>query len=250
MQVSYDAKSSVESPQTLVLLPRHAQPVADGEPAHDTDWRLVDTPLSSLSPVADTAPRFHHQSHHYLYHQAHHPSGMQLQVRNCSQLTHVNAQGKAQMVDVGAKASTTRLARAEATVEVGEKLTRLIAANELAKGDVLTVAQLAGIMGAKRTSDLIPLCHNISLSSVKVQATLLKSEHSVRLEASVRCSGQTGVEMEALTAVSVAALTVYDMCKAVSHDICITNVRLLSKSGGKRDFQREEAAKGAIPEVE
>jgi len=113
------------------------------------------------------------------------------------------------MVDVGAKASTTRLARAEATVEVGEKLTRLIAANELAKGDVLTVAQLAGIMGAKRTSDLIPLCHNISLSSVKVQATLLKSEHSVRLEASVRCSGQTGVEMEALTAVSVAAFTVY-----------------------------------------
>nr|XP_036670475.1 molybdenum cofactor biosynthesis protein 1 isoform X1 [Drosophila suzukii]XP_036670476.1 molybdenum cofactor biosynthesis protein 1 isoform X1 [Drosophila suzukii] len=199
---------------------------------------------------ADTAPRFHHQSHHYLYYQAHHPSGMQLQVRNCSQLTHVNAQGKAQMVDVGAKASTTRLARAEATVEVGEKLTRLIAANELAKGDVLTVAQLAGIMGAKRTSELIPLCHNISLSSVKVQATILKNEHSVRLTASVRCSGQTGVEMEALTAVSVAALTVYDMCKAVSHDICITNVRLLSKSGGKRDFQREEAAKGAIPEVE
>ncbi|XP_037718303.1 molybdenum cofactor biosynthesis protein 1 isoform X1 [Drosophila subpulchrella] len=199
---------------------------------------------------ADAAPRVHHHSHYHLYHQAHHPSGLQLQVRNCSQLTHVNAQGKAQMVDVGAKTSTTRFARAEATVEVGEKLTRLIAANELAKGDVLTVAQLAGIMGAKRTSDLIPLCHNISLSSVKVQATLLKSEHSVRLEASVRCSGQTGVEMEALTAVSVAALTVYDMCKAVSHDICITNVRLLSKSGGKRDFQREEAAKGAIPEVE
>lgn len=126
---------------------------------------------------------------------------------------------------------------------MGERLTQLIAANELAKGDVLTVAQLAGIMGAKLTSELIPLCHNISLSSVNVQATLLKSEQCVRLEASVRCSGQTGVEMEALTAVSVAALTVYDMCKAVSHDICITNIRLLSKTGGKRDFQRDETAK-------
>ncbi|KAH8268745.1 hypothetical protein KR018_000574 [Drosophila ironensis] len=179
---------------------------------------------------------------HFLLHPpAIHPARLQLQqLRSCSHLTHVNAQGKAQMVDVGAKPSTTRLARAEATVQVGEHLTQLIAANELAKGDVLTVAQLAGIMGAKRTSELIPLCHNISLSSVKVQATLLRDTHSVRLEASVRCSGQTGVEMEALTAVSIAALTVYDMCKAVSHDICITNIRLLSKSGGKRDFRREE----------
>lgn len=154
------------------------------------------------------------------------------------------------MVDVGAKPSTTRLARAEAIVQVGEKLTQLIADNQVAKGDVLTVAQIAGIMGAKRTAELIPLCHNISLSSVKVQATLLKTEQSVRLEATVRCSGQTGVEMEALTAVSVAALTVYDMCKAVSHDICITNVRLLSKSGGKRDFQREEPQNGIVTEVE
>ncbi|XP_017059071.1 molybdenum cofactor biosynthesis protein 1 isoform X2 [Drosophila ficusphila] len=200
---------------------------------------------------ADAAPQLHqHHHHHYLFHQTYHPTRTQLQVRNCSHLTHVNAQGKAQMVDVGAKTSTTRLARAEATVQVGEKLTQLIAANELAKGDVLTVAQLAGIMGAKRTSELIPLCHNISLSSVKVQATLLQEEHSVRLEASVRCSGQTGVEMEALTAVSVAALTVYDMCKAVSHDICITNVRLLSKSGGKKNFQREEPEKGAVTEFE
>ncbi|KAH8259357.1 hypothetical protein KR026_003033 [Drosophila bipectinata] len=177
---------------------------------------------------------------HLLLHQMTHPAA-RLQVRNASHLTHVNSHGKAQMVDVGGKASTTRLAQAEATVRVGEHLTQLIAANELAKGDVLTVAQLAGIMGAKRTSELIPLCHNISLSSVKVQAVLQKSTQSVHLKASVRCSGQTGVEMEALTAVSIAALTVYDMCKAVSHDICITNIRLLSKSGGKRDFNREEA---------
>ncbi|KPU78544.1 uncharacterized protein Dana_GF10488, isoform C [Drosophila ananassae] len=182
---------------------------------------------------------------HLLLHQMTHPA--RLQIRNGSHLTHVNAQGKAQMVDVGGKASTTRLAQAEATVRVGEQLTQLIAANELAKGDVLTVAQLAGIMGAKRTSELIPLCHNISLSSVKVQAVLQKSTQSVHLKASVRCSGQTGVEMEALTAVSIAALTVYDMCKAVSHDICITNIRLLSKSGGKRDFHREEATQ---PDIE
>nr|NP_788494.1 molybdenum cofactor synthesis 1, isoform C [Drosophila melanogaster]Q8IQF1.1 RecName: Full=Molybdenum cofactor biosynthesis protein 1; Includes: RecName: Full=GTP 3',8-cyclase; AltName: Full=Molybdenum cofactor biosynthesis protein A; Includes: RecName: Full=Cyclic pyranopterin monophosphate synthase; AltName: Full=Molybdenum cofactor biosynthesis protein C [Drosophila melanogaster]AAN11896.1 molybdenum cofactor synthesis 1, isoform C [Drosophila melanogaster] len=199
---------------------------------------------------ADAAPRLHHHLHPYSYHHAYHTSRLQLQARNYSQLTHVDGQGKAQMVDVGAKPSTTRLARAEATVQVGEKLTQLIADNQVAKGDVLTVAQIAGIMGAKRTAELIPLCHNISLSSVKVQATLLKTEQSVRLEATVRCSGQTGVEMEALTAVSVAALTVYDMCKAVSHDICITNVRLLSKSGGKRDFQREEPQNGIVTEVE
>ncbi|KRK01642.1 molybdenum cofactor biosynthesis protein 1 isoform X1 [Drosophila yakuba] len=199
---------------------------------------------------ADAAPRVHHHLHPYLYHHAYHTSRPQLQARNYSRLTHVDGQGKAQMVDVGAKPSTTRLARAEATVQVGEKLTQLIADNQVAKGDVLTVAQIAGIMGAKRTAELIPLCHNISLSSVKVQATLLKTEQSVRLEASVRCSGQTGVEMEALTAVSVAALTVYDMCKAVSHDICITNVRLLSKSGGKRDFRRDEPNNGVVTEVE
>ncbi|KAH8379677.1 hypothetical protein KR009_006481 [Drosophila setifemur] len=187
-----------------------------------------------------------HPHPHFLLNHMTHPARMQLQLRNCSHLTHVNAQGKAQMVDVGDKASSTRLARAEATVQVGEKLTRLIAANEIAKGDVLTVAQLAGILGAKRTSDLIPLCHNISLSSVKVKATLHESSQSVRLDASVRCSGQTGVEMEALTAVSIAALTVYDMCKAVSHDICITNIRLLSKSGGKRDFQRLEETQPEI----
>ncbi|XP_034102330.1 molybdenum cofactor biosynthesis protein 1 isoform X1 [Drosophila albomicans] len=162
-----------------------------------------------------------------------------LHMRNYSNLTHIDAQGKAKMVDVAAKAQTTRVATAEAFVQVGERLTALIAANELAKGDVLSIAQLAGIMGAKQTSQLIPLCHNIALSSVRVQATLLEAEKCVRLEASVRCTGQTGVEMEALTAVAVAALTVYDMCKAVSHDICITNVRLLSKSGGKRDFQRQ-----------
>jgi len=102
-------------------------------------------------------------------------------MRNCSSLTHINAQGKAQMVDVANKTQSTRIASAEATVQVGERLTALIAANELAKGDVLSVAQLAGIMGAKQTSQLIPLCHNIALSSVRVQATLLEAEQCVHL---------------------------------------------------------------------
>ncbi|SPP84968.1 molybdenum cofactor biosynthesis protein 1 isoform X2 [Drosophila guanche] len=216
--------------QHAAFSPRHAEPLADGKSPNDTDRRLADT--SRPSTIASAA-LFHHHLHS-------HRSQLLQAARHCSSLSHVNAQGKAQMVDVGEKPTSMRLAQAEATVLVGERLTQLIAANELAKGDVLSVAQLAGIIGAKRTSELIPLCHNIPLSSVKVQAQPLANEQCVRLEASVRCTGQTGVEMEALTAVSIAALTVYDMCKAVSHDICITNIRLLRKSGGKRDYQRRE----------
>ncbi|XP_015042995.2 molybdenum cofactor biosynthesis protein 1 isoform X1 [Drosophila pseudoobscura] len=216
--------------QHAAFSPRHAESLADGESPDDTHRRLADTSLQF--PIASAALLHHHLHSHR--------SQLLQAARHCSTLSHVNAQGKAQMVDVGEKPTSTRLARAEATVIVGERLIQLIAANELAKGDVLSVAQLAGILGAKRTSELIPLCHNISLSSVKVKAQLFPEEQCVRLEASVRCSGQTGVEMEALTAVSIAALTVYDMCKAVSHDICITNIRLLSKSGGKRDYQRQE----------
>lgn len=218
---------------------RHAESVANGKSPNDTHRRLSavlaqpfpnTTTINCLLAGTGSDRILLHPPHQHL---------QQLQLRNCSSLTHINAQGKAQMVDVAEKAHTTRVASAEATVQVGERLTALIAANELAKGDVLSVAQLAGIMGAKQTSKLIPLCHNIALSSVRVHATLLESQQCVRLVATVRCNGQTGVEMEALTAVSVAALTVYDMCKAVSHDICITDVRLLSKSGGKRDYQRK-----------
>ncbi|XP_022216839.2 molybdenum cofactor biosynthesis protein 1 isoform X2 [Drosophila obscura] len=222
--------------QHAAFSPRHAEPFADGESPDDTHRRLADA--SRPSAIASAALLHHHLHSHR--------SQLLQAARHCSSLSHVNAQGKAQMVDVGEKPTSTRLARAEATVEVGERLTQLIAANELVKGDVLSVAQLAGILGAKRTSELIPLCHNISLSSVKVKAQLLPDAHCVRLVASVRCTGQTGVEMEALTAVSIAALTVYDMCKAVSHDICITNIRLLSKSGGKRDYHRREQSSEAF----
>nr|CAD7257799.1 unnamed protein product [Timema shepardi] len=148
-------------------------------------------------------------------------------------LTHVDDSGSAKMVDVGDKGATTRTAVAQAAVQVGEKIGRLIRQNELKKGDVLTISQLAGILAAKRTSELIPLCHNISLSSVNLTVKLNDSGSVVLIRSEVRCEGKTGVEMEALTAVTVAALTVYDMCKAVSHDIVITDICLLRKDGGR-----------------
>uniref|UniRef100_A0A034VWT8 Molybdenum cofactor biosynthesis protein 1 n=2 Tax=Bactrocera dorsalis TaxID=27457 RepID=A0A034VWT8_BACDO len=159
---------------------------------------------------------------------------------NSANLTHVDYAGKAQMVDVTAKQSSERVAEARATVIVGPTIAQLIHVNNMSKGDVLSVAQLAGIMGAKRTSELIPLCHNISLSSVKVEAKLNLVSNSVELFGRVKCTGQTGVEMEALTAVTLAALNVYDMCKAVSHDITITDIKLWAKSGGKRNFERSK----------
>ncbi|XP_047103904.1 cyclic pyranopterin monophosphate synthase-like [Schistocerca piceifrons] len=139
------------------------------------------------------------------------------------------------MVDVGSKPVTERTATARAKVFVGPKLMKLVRENGLKKGDVLSVARLAGIVGAKQMSSLIPLCHNISLSSVAVDSAL----NCVIITGMAKCRGQTGMEMEALTAVSVSALTVYDMCKAVSHDIVISEIMLLAKSGGTRgDFHR------------
>lgn len=159
---------------------------------------------------------------------------------NIRKLSHVDATtGKASMVDVSAKPVTTRVAHAEAFIYVGYEVAQLIHSNNLKKGDVLSVAQLAGILGAKKTSDLIPLCHNIQISSVKVNASLDLENEIVVLDATVHCCGQTGVEMEALTAVSIAALTVYDMCKAITHDMVIKEIKLVSKSGGQRgNFKR------------
>lgn len=155
-------------------------------------------------------------------------------------LTHTDeVTGKAKMVDVGSKPISTRMAKAQARVKIGEELTDLILQNGLKKGDVLSVARLAGTVAAKQTSSLIPLCHNIPLSVVNVDAVLCTDTHCVTITATVRCEGRTGVEMEALTAASVAALTVYDMCKAVSHDIVISDIMLLEKTGGTRgEFRR------------
>lgn len=149
-----------------------------------------------------------------------------------TKLTHVNDEGKAKMVNVGEKAISKRTAEAEASVRVGAEIASLIVANNMKKGDVLRVAELAGVTAAKRTWELIPLCHNITLTHVSVSARVERD--TVRLHSSVQCVGQTGVEMEALTAVTVAALTIYDMCKAVSKSMVISNVQLLSKSGGTR----------------
>ena len=154
--------------------------------------------------------------------------------------THFNEQGRARMVDVSKKAPTLRTAAAAGRVKMLPSTVEAIRTGGTPKGDVLAVAQVAGIMAAKRTWELIPMCHPLQLTGVDVRFEL--TEDTVEIRAEVRCKGETGVEMEALTAVSAAALTVYDMCKALQKDMEITDIRLLSKSGGKSgDFIREEA---------
>ena len=147
-------------------------------------------------------------------------------------LSHINADGDAEMVDISPKATTHRVAQATATIKMQQSTLDQILEGEIPKGDVLTVARIAGIQAAKRTSDLIPLCHPLALTKVGVSFTP-SADGVLEIQAKASVNGQTGVEMEALTAVSVAALTVYDMCKAVQKDITITDIRLLSKSGGK-----------------
>ena len=150
-------------------------------------------------------------------------------VPNQSDFTHFNAQGRARMVNVGDKAPSHRTATAGAR-------------GGMKKGDVLTVAQIAGVMGAKRTPELIPMCHPIMMTGIDLALSLDEARCAVDIRATVSCDGRTGVEMEALTAASTAALTVYDMCKAVQKDMVITDVRLIEKTGGVHgDFHREEA---------
>jgi cyclic pyranopterin phosphate synthase len=148
-------------------------------------------------------------------------------------LTHLDAEGRAHMVDVGDKADTERVAVAKGEVQMQAQTLRLIAEQALDKGDVLTTAQLAGIMAAKQTSNLIPLCHPLPLTHVDVALEVDQPRSCVAITATVRTRAKTGVEMEALTAVSVAALTVYDMAKAVEKTMRIQNVRLVYKRGGK-----------------
>jgi cyclic pyranopterin phosphate synthase len=150
-----------------------------------------------------------------------------------SKLTHFDRKGAAVMVDVSAKGETERVATAAGSVVMLPATLKLIQAGDVKKGDVLSVARLAGIMAAKRTPDLIPLCHPLPLNSVAVELTCDPKRHAVDISATVKLTGRTGVEMEALTAVSVAALTVYDMCKAVDRGMRIENIRLTHKSGGK-----------------
>ena len=154
------------------------------------------------------------------------------------ELTHFNEQGRARMVDVSEKAQTYRVARAAATVNMARATMEQIKAGTIGKGDVLAVAQVAGIMAAKKTGELIPMCHPLLLT--KADITFEMQETALHIYSEVRCHGETGVEMEALTAVSTAALTVYDMCKAVQRDMSVTDIRLLYKAGGKSGIYEAE----------
>ena len=147
--------------------------------------------------------------------------------------THFDDNGNARMVDVGDKEPSDRVATAAAAVIMKPETLKLITDGGITKGDVLSIARLAGIMGAKRTPDLIPLCHPLSLSSIEIDLSCDAQRNAVDITATCRVSAKTGVEMEALTAVSVAALTVYDMCKAVDRGMTITDIRLTYKAGGK-----------------
>lgn len=150
-----------------------------------------------------------------------------------SKLTHLNNQGEAHMVDVSEKQNSKRTAIAQSIVNTTEEVINLIETNSLKKGDVLAVARIAGIQAAKKTSELIPLCHPLMISSTEIHTEILRETRQIKITATCKINGQTGVEMEALTAASIAALTVYDMCKAVDKSMTITDTKLLEKHGGK-----------------
>ncbi len=154
-------------------------------------------------------------------------------------LSHTDDDGRARMVDVSAKPDSARTAVAQGRVLLGEEAFRLVEQNRIRKGDVLSVAQVAGILGAKQTSRLVPLCHDVLLEGVDLDLELNEGAFAIDLRAFVKTTGPTGVEMEALTAVSIAALTIYDMCKSVSKGIAVTDIQLLAKTGGQSgDYRR------------
>lgn len=156
-------------------------------------------------------------------------------------LTHLNESGRAKMVDVSNKDKTLRLAKASAKVILNEETYKLLVNQGIKKGDVLAVSQVAGIMGAKKTPDLIPMCHPISITGADIDFVLDDDKFEIEIIATTKVLGETGVEMEALTAATTAALTIYDMCKAVQRDIVITDIKLLEKTGGKSgDYKWEE----------
>ena len=160
------------------------------------------------------------------------------------ELTHFNREGRAQMVDVGNKEDTQRVAIAEGTVLMQPETLNMIKDNKIAKGDVLGVAQVSGIMAAKKTSEIIPMCHPLMLSGVEINFTINENENKIIIQSKVKTVGKTGVEMEALTAVAAAGLTIYDMCKAVDKGMTIESIYLLEKSGGKSGHFLRNIKKG------
>ena len=162
-----------------------------------------------------------------------------------NELSHLDESGRARIVDVSAKDDTVRIATARGRVLMDPRTLQLVREGGMAKGDVLGIAQVAGVMGAKRTPEVIPLCHPLPITGVDLAFELNESDSAVEISATVRVTGKTGVEMEALTAVSIAALTIYDMCKAVDKDMIIDGVRLIEKSGGKSGhYLRQERVDG------
>jgi cyclic pyranopterin phosphate synthase len=148
-------------------------------------------------------------------------------------LTHFNVDGRARMVDVSDKAKTAREAVARGVVRLNAETFALVREGRMKKGDVLAVAQVAGIMAAKKTAEIVPMCHPVALTGTDLSFSLAEDSGTITIEARVKCTGETGVEMEALTSVAAAALAIYDMCKAVQRDIVISDIRLIAKSGGK-----------------
>lgn len=154
-----------------------------------------------------------------------------------SGLTHITESGEINMIDVSSKAKTNRTAEAEARIYLGPIAFQLVKEDKIKKGNVLSVANIAGIMAAKRTSELIPLCHSIQIDQIKIDFTLLSETHEIIIKSSIKTVDRTGAEMEALSSASVAALTIYDMCKAVTKDMVIKYVKLILKTGGKADYK-------------
>ncbi|KAF5836129.1 Molybdopterin biosynthesis protein CNX3 [Dunaliella salina] len=224
-QFSSSVSTSVDPPLSalsqLPVPPPYASPTPPSVP------RPPSGPLQgSQGAAAEAAQHAWHQS---------------TEQQPADRLTHVDDMGHASMVDVSQKTPSVRSAQASGCVYLGPKAYELVAANRAAKGDVLAVSQIAGIMAAKQTSTLIPLCHGIPLNKVDITFQLDPSSYSVRIKSEASCTGVTGVEMEALTAVCVASLTVYDMCKAASKGIVISDIRLEAKTGGKSgDWRRTE----------
>jgi cyclic pyranopterin phosphate synthase len=156
------------------------------------------------------------------------------------ELTHLDSEGRARMVDISLKSDTERIAVAQGKITMQKETLELILAGNMPKGDVLAVARVAGIMGAKKTSDVIPMCHPIMMTGCKVYFRANPDEHSIEIQGIAKTTGKTGIELEALTAVSMAALTIYDMCKAVDRGMMISDIRLVHKAGGKSgEFNRE-----------
>jgi cyclic pyranopterin phosphate synthase len=167
-----------------------------------------------------------------------------------SDLSHIDQRGRARMVDVGGKDETDRIARAEAHVRMAPKTLAVIEDQSVPKGDVVATARLAGIMAAKRTDELIPLCHQLNLTSVSVDIEADRQLPGLHVVTRARLRGRTGVEMEALVAASVAALTIYDMCKSIDRSMEVTGVRLLEKSGGRSGVWRRDEASSTAPDAE